>query len=138
MTMKVRDVMTSSPVVVDYSQPVSHAAQAMRELNVGSLFVLRDGLLHGLVTDRDLVVRGVAEGIGPDEPVGPLSSEDLVGVSADDDTAGALRLMRDQAVRRLPVLDDGQVTGVISLGDLAVAADADSPLAQVRQASPST
>jgi signal-transduction protein with cAMP-binding, CBS, and nucleotidyltransferase domain len=136
MTMKVRDVMTSSPVVVDYSQPVNQAAQTMRDLSVGSLFVVQGGLLHGLVTDRDLVVRGVAEGVDPGAPVGPLSSADLIGVNADDDTVVALRLMRDQAVRRLPVLDDGQVTGVISLGDLALAEDAQSPLAQVRQASP--
>jgi CBS domain-containing protein len=82
--------------------------------------VVRGGLLHGLVTDRDLVVRAVAEAKGPDEPVGPLSSSDLIGVDADADIAVAARLMRDHAVRRLPVLQGGQVTGIVSLGDLAI------------------
>jgi CBS domain-containing protein len=82
--------------------------------------VVRDGALYGLVTDRDLVVRAVAEAKGPDEPVGPLSSSDLIGVEAGADVAVAARLMRDHAVRRLPVLQDGQVTGIVSLGDLVI------------------
>jgi len=83
------------------------------------------------VTDRDLVVRAVAESKGPDEPVGPLSSGDLVGVDADDDAAVAARLMREHAVRRLPVIEDGQVTGVVSLGDLALQDDPASALAEL-------
>jgi len=81
--------------------------------------VVSDQALYGLVTDRDLVVRAVAESKGPDEPVGPLSSRDLVGVRADDDAAVAVALMREHAVRRLPVIEDGQVAGIVSLGDLA-------------------
>ena len=73
--------------------------------------------LHGLVTDRDLVVRAVAESKGPEEPVGPLSTGNLIGVNADDDAEVAARLMREHAVRRLPVIDNGQVAGMVSLGD---------------------
>ena len=123
MSAKVRDVMTPGSIGVDYHQPIADAARAMRDWGVGAVLVVRDQVLYGMVTDRDLVVRGVAESKGPDEPVGPLSSGDLIGVHADDDTATAARLMREHAVRRLPVFDDGQVAGVVSLGDLALEDD---------------
>jgi CBS domain-containing protein len=123
VSAKVRDVMTPGPIGVDYGQSIADAARAMRDWGVGAVLVVRDQALYGLVTDRDLVIRGVAESVGPDEPVGPLSSGDLIGVDADDDTAIAVRLMRERAVRRLPVIDDGQVVGVVSLGDLALEDD---------------
>ena len=120
MCARVRDVMTPGPIGVDYDQSIGEAARTMRDWGIGAVLVVRNGALHGLVTDRDLVVRGVAEAKRPDEPVGPLSSSDLIGVDAGADVAVAARLMRDHAVRRLPVLQDGQVTGIVSLGDLAI------------------
>jgi CBS domain-containing protein len=118
MCARVRDVMTPGPIGVDYDQSIAEAARTMRDWGIGAVLVVRDGVLYGLVTDRDLVVRAVAEAMGPDEPVGPLSSSGLIGVDADADAGVAARLMRDHAVRRLPVLQDGQVTGIVSLGDL--------------------
>jgi len=123
MNAKVRDLMTPGPIGVDYHQSIGDAARTMRDWGIGAVLVFNGQALHGLVTDRDLVVRAVAESKGPDEIVGPLSSGDLIGVNADDDVAVAVRLMRDNAVRRLPVIDDGQVAGVVSLGDLALADD---------------
>ena len=120
MDARVRDVMTPGPIGVDYYQSIGEAARTMRDWGVGAVLVVRDGSLHGLVTDRDLVMRAVAEARGADEPVGPLSSADLIGVDADTDMREAMRLMREHAVRRLPVLEDGQVTGIVSLGDLAM------------------
>ena len=120
MCARVRDVMTPGPIGVDYDQSIGEVARTMRDWGIGAVLVVRDGALYGLVTDRDLVVRAVAEAKGPDEPVGPLSSSDLIGVEAGADVAVAARLMRDHAVRRLPVLQDGQVTGIVSLGDLAI------------------
>ena len=120
MDARVRDVMTPGPIGVDYYQSIGEAARTMRDWGVGAVLVVRDGSLHGLVTDRDLVMRAVAEARGADEPVGPLSSADLIGVDADADVREAMRLMREHTVRRLPVLEDGQVTGIVSLGDLAV------------------
>ncbi len=120
MTAKVRDVMTPGPIGVDYYQSISDAARTMRDWGVGAVLVVLGHALHGLVTDRDLVIRAVAESRGPQEPVGPLASCHLIRVRADDDTAVAARLMREHAVRRLPVIDDGQVAGVVSLGDLAM------------------
>jgi len=98
------------------------------------VLVVRNGSLHGLVTDRDLVIRAVAEARAADEPVGPLSSGDLIGVHADAATDEAARLMREHAVRRLPVLDDGQVVGIVSLGDLALGEDPAALLAELSRA----
>ena len=93
--------------------------------------MVRNESLYGLVTDRDLVVRAVAEARGADEPVGPLSSANLIGVEADADLREAMRLMRQHAVRRLPVLEDGQVTGIVSLGDLVVTDESALAFAQL-------
>jgi CBS domain-containing protein len=120
MYARVRDVMTPGPIGVDYDQSIEQAARTMRDWGVGAVLVVRDGSLYGLVTDRDLVIRAVAEARDPGVPVGPLSSSDLIGVDADADVGVAARLMRDHAVRRLPVLENGQVTGIVSLGDLSL------------------
>jgi CBS domain-containing protein len=135
---KVRDLMTPGPIGVDYHQSIAEAARTMRDWGIGAVLVTKDDVVHGLVTDRDLVVRAVAESMAPDEPVGPLSSGDLIGVSADEDADVAVRLMREHAVRRLPVIDDGQIAGMVSLGDLALEADPASALAAVSQARSNT
>jgi len=136
MATKVRDVMTPGPIGVDYDQSIAEAARTMRDWGVGAVLVVNDQALYGLVTDRDLVVRAVAESRGTGDPVGPLCSDDLVGVNADDDTSKAMRLMRENAVRRLPVVEDGQVTGMVTLGDLALDRDPGSVLAEVSKARP--
>jgi CBS domain-containing protein len=120
MGAKVRDVMTPGPVGVDYRQSIGDAARTMRDWGIGAVLVVRDGSLSGLITDRDLVIRAAAEASAADERVGPLSSGDLIGVNADADADEAARLMREHAVRRLPVIEDGQVAGIVSLGDLAL------------------
>jgi CBS domain-containing protein len=131
MDANVRDVMTPGPIGVDYDQSVGEAARAMRDWGVGAILVVSNGSLYGLVTDRDLVVRAMAEGRAADEPVGPLSSANLIGVDADADVHEAMRLMRQHGVRRLPVLEDGQVAGIVSLGDLAMQDEPDLAFAQL-------
>jgi signal-transduction protein with cAMP-binding, CBS, and nucleotidyltransferase domain len=131
MDARVRDVMTPGPIGVDYYQSIGEAARTMRDWGVGAVLVVRNESLYGLVTDRDLVVRAVAEAREADEPVGPLSSANLIGVDADADVREAMRLMRLHAVRRLPVLEDGQVTGIVSLGDLAIQDEANLAFAQL-------
>ena len=131
MNAKVRDVMTPGPIGVDYYQSIGEAARTMRDWGVGAVLVVKDQALYGLVTDRDLVVRAVAEARPPDEPVGPLSSVDLIGVDGDAEVGVAERLMRQFAVRRLPVLENGQVTGIVSRGDLSLLDDAIPGLAEL-------
>ena len=134
MGAKVRDVMTPGPIGVDYRQSIGEAARTMRDWGVGAVLVVSDESLCGLVTDRDLVIRAVAEASAADEPVGPLSSGNLVGVDANADADEAARLMREHAVRRLPVIEDGQVAGLVSLGDLALRDDPASVLAELSRA----
>ena len=133
----IRDIMTPDPVGVYFDQTIAETARIMRDAQVGAVLVVSGESLTGVVTDRDLVVRGLAAGISPDDPVGPLCSPKLVGVAADADLARAEQLIIDHAVRRLPVVDgDGQIVGMVSMGDLAVSADGDSPLAAVSRAQP--
>lgn len=138
MDKKIRDIMTPNPVGVYYDQTISDAARMMRDTGVGAVLVVRDGSLGGVVTDRDLVIRGLAEGAGPDQPVGPLCSPRLIGVDADAGIADAEQLMRDNAIRRLPVIEDGQIVGMVSMGDLAVSSCSQSPLAAVSRAPANT
>jgi CBS domain-containing protein len=139
MDKKIREIMTSDPVGVYYDQTLAETARVMRDGGVGAVLVVNGDSLSGVVTDRDLVVRGLAEGAGPDSPVGPLCSAKLVGVDADANVTEAERLMGENAVRRLPVIDDGQIVGIVSMGDLAASgADGQSPLADVSKAEPNT
>ena len=134
---KVRDVMTAEPIVLQQDQSIADAAQAMRDTAVGAVLVVDGDRLCGLVTDRDIVIRAVAESAPPDSPVGPLVSPDLIAVGADDEAADAARVMQAHAVRRLPVMDDGRIVGIVSLGDLAVSRGEDSALADISAAEPS-
>ncbi|WP_315094128.1 CBS domain-containing protein [uncultured Cellulomonas sp.] len=136
MAHTVSDFMTSHPTVVEVTDTLRSVAQTMATQDLGSLVVAENGSVVGIVTDRDLVVRGLAEGIGLDAPVGQLATGRLVTVRPGDDVAEVVQLMRDKAVRRVPVLDGDQAVGIVSLGDLAVALDSDSALADISAAPP--
>ncbi|MFI0504008.1 CBS domain-containing protein [Streptomyces albogriseolus] len=139
MAQYVRDIMTSAPVTVGPHTSVAQAARLMRDHDLGAVLVADDGRLRGLVTDRDLVVRAVAEGVDPEETtVVRACSEDLVTVRPDDELDLAVRLMREHAVRRVPVVDGEQPVGVLSLGDVALERDPDSALADIGVARPNT
>ena len=105
MNSKVQDIMTPDPVGVYFDQTIADTARIMRDAQVGAVLVVNGESLAGVVTDRDLVVRGLAAGLGPDAPVGPLCSPKLVGVAADADVTHAEHLIKENAVRRLPVID---------------------------------
>jgi len=136
MGQKVRELMTSAPVTVRPDAPVGQVAQLMRQEGVGTVIVAQGEELRGLVTDRDLVVRVLAAGKGPDTQVSAACSEDIVGVSPQDEVSKAAELMRSRSVRRLPVVEDDKVVGIVSLGDLAIERDEESALGQISAASP--
>jgi CBS domain-containing protein len=138
MGTSVRDVMTANVVTVPESASVAQAASAMRDSNIGDVIVLDEGdQVRGLVTDRDIAVRAVAEGRDATQTkVGEICSSDLITLSPDDSTGDAVRLMREKAVRRLPVVDAGRPVGIISIGDLAVELDSDSALADISGSKP--
>ncbi|MBT2482374.1 CBS domain-containing protein [Streptomyces sp. ISL-94] len=137
MTQTIRDIMTRDPVTVGALTSVHEAARRMRDADIGDVLVTDDGRLRGLVTDRDLVVRALADGKDPDQTtVAEVCSEDLVIIDADDDVDRAVDLMRERALRRLPVIEGDELVGVVALGDLALDRDPTSALADISAAEP--
>jgi CBS domain-containing protein len=134
----VRDVMTPDPVTVRASDSIVQAARAMRDNDIGPVIVLDDnGTACGIITDRDVVVRGLAEGADPQTmTVGELCSSELFTLTPDDPVDQAVELMRQKAVRRMPVLEGQTPVGIISLGDLALQQDPDSALGDISAAPP--
>jgi CBS domain-containing protein len=111
----------------------------MRDDGIGAVLVADDGQLKGLVTDRDIVVRAVADGRDPGTtPVAEACSPELVTVAPDDDADTAVRRMREHGVRRIPVVEDGRAVGLLSLGDMAIERDERSALADISAQAPNT
>ncbi|MGI5187280.1 CBS domain-containing protein [Promicromonospora sp. CA-289599] len=136
MVQRVADVMTPAPTSVDATDTIEAAARAMTSGDVGALIVESGSRIVGIITDRDLVVRGLAEGRGLDATVGEIASEQLVTVGPGDPVATAVEVMRDAAVRRVPVIDGDMAVGIVSIGDLAVERDPSSALADISEEPP--
>jgi len=132
----IRDLLKGDPVTVDASATVEEAAQLMDKQDIGNVLVVENDEVKGIVTDRDIVVRVIAKGNGPDAGVREAATTDLETLGPDDSIDDAINKMEQGNVRRLPVVDDGKPLGVISLGDLAQAKDKDSALADISAASP--
>jgi CBS domain-containing protein len=135
MGQSIRDIMSSDPVVLEASCSLEEAARAMRERDIGDILVTNDGTLCGIITDRDIVVRGLAEG-RTSATIGDIVSEDLVTLSPEDTVEHAVALMKEHAVRRLPVVSYDRPVGIVSIGDLAVERDETSALAAISSARP--
>ena len=124
--MKVSDVMTRDVETVRPEQTVREAASFMLSSDAGSIPVTEGDRLIGMITDRDIAVRGVAHGHGPDTPVRELMTSGIVCARIDDDVEEVATRMAEAQVRRLPVLDDDErLCGIVSLGDLSREADDD-------------
>lgn len=135
MKQSIRDVMTARPFSLDAEAPVREAARLMRSANVGDVIVTRDDKICGIATDRDIVVRAIAQGSDPETtPIGDVCSQDPISLAPTDSVDEAVRLMRERAIRRLPIVEDGRPVGMISLGDLALARDPSSALADISAA----
>ena len=118
--MKISDVMTRDVATVRADQSAQEAATFMLEGDAGSIPVTENEQLIGMITDRDIAVRGVAQGRGPDTPVRELMSEGLVVARVDDSVEDVADIMADAQVRRLPVVDEQEnLVGIVSLGDLS-------------------
>jgi CBS domain-containing protein len=129
--------MTPNPITVPSPATAWDAARLMKEQGIGDVLVVEGDRLAGIVTDRDLVVRVMAEGREPvATPVGEIASDEIKSVSPDDPVDHAVGLMREAALRRLPVTQNGYVVGVVSIGDLAVEREPGSALADISAAPP--
>ncbi len=118
--MKIQDVMTGPVVSIDENESVECAAQMMQQHNIGCIPVMSGDKLRGIITDRDIVVRSIA--ISHDfktQKVRDIMTTDVYTVSSSNDVTTASDIMANDKIRRLPVIDDGKVVGLISIGDIA-------------------
>ena len=123
--MKVSNYMTKNVRIVSPDQTLQDAAKAMANIDAGALPVSENDRLVGMITDRDIAVRGVAEGKGPDARIREVMSPEVKYCFDDEEAGDVLRNMSDLKVRRLPVVNrDKRLVGIISLGDLAMNGEA--------------
>lgn len=123
--MNVRDVMTKNPRTVAPNDSIQRAATVMKEVDTGFVPIVENGKVVGVVTDRDIVVRAVAAG-SFDKPVSEIATRDLVFVAPGDSTREAEKLMSQRQIRRIAVVENDLLVGIVSLGDLAVREGKDS------------
>jgi CBS domain-containing protein len=131
--MKIRDVMTQNPSTVSPDDTVQAAARIMQTEDTGAVPVVKNGRVLAVVTDRDIVVRVVAEGGSLSSPVGDVATKGVICVSPDMSTSEASDLMSEHQIRRLPVVENDQLVGIVSIGDLAVKEGKDSRMGDTLQ-----
>jgi CBS domain-containing protein len=137
MAQTVEQIMTINPRTVNVDDTVRDAAVVMRESDIGDVIVIEDGQVTGILTDRDIAVRGVAEGRDAESTsVSEICTTGIEAIEPDASVDDALRMMRDADVRRLPAVKNGRPVGIVSLGDLAVEREPDSTLADISAATP--
>ncbi|MEO3745619.1 CBS domain-containing protein [Plantactinospora sp. B5E13] len=128
----VGEFMTTRLVTMDGTDTLTAAAQEMRDSAIGDVIVTNGDQVIGIVTDRDITVRGVAEELNPSTAtLNEILTQDVVTVTQYDDAVAAADLMRTYGIRRLPVVEDGRLIGLVSLGDLAVEREPQSVLADI-------
>jgi CBS domain-containing protein len=137
MAQSIREVMTADPRTVESGATVAEAAREMRDGDVGSVVVIEDGKVAGIITDRDVAVRVVAQGLDPDATrVSEAATMPPVTLTVDQSVDDAIRLVREQEIRRIVVVQDDRAAGIVSLGDLAIERDTDSALAEIASEPP--
>ena len=124
--MNVRDVMTSNPRCVSPNDTIQAAARIMKEEDTGVVPIVENGRAIGLITDRDIVIRSVAGGSQPNQQVREIATGDLICATPDMSTREASNLMSEHQIRRLPVVENDRLVGIVSLGDIAVKEGKDS------------
>ena len=131
--MKIRDVMTPNPRTVSPNDTIQTAAQVMQAEDAGAVPVVEGGRVLAVVTDRDIVVRVVAEGGPSSTPVKQVASQVVICATPDMSTREASDLMSEHQIRRLPVVENDRLVGIVSIGDLAVKEGKDSRIGDTLQ-----
>jgi CBS domain-containing protein len=120
MHKSIQEAMTPNPTTIEPSTPAQEAARKLKAEDVGALPIVEDGKLVGVITDRDLAIRVLAEGKSTDIPVGEIASKDIVTIDPQQSLEEAARLMAEHQVRRLPVVEeDGKLVGILAQADIA-------------------
>ncbi|MBC7899827.1 MAG: CBS domain-containing protein [Saprospiraceae bacterium] len=129
--MRCREIMTSSVKTATRDMTLQQVAVLMRDGDMGSIPVIEDGKLVGIVTDRDIVVRSIAGGKGADSQAGDAMTGEIFSVRPDDFVFEAIRLMGDKQVRRIPVVDEsGGLAGIIAMADVALEMEDEREIAE--------
>jgi CBS domain-containing protein len=127
--------MTADPRTVPASATLEDAAREMSRDDIGAVLVEDSGSLTGILTDRDIVVRAIAEHRDPSSTkVGDVATRDVKALTPDQSVEDAIKIVREQHVRRIPVVQDGRPAGIVSIGDLAIERDTKSALADISSA----
>jgi CBS domain-containing protein len=135
MPQTIGELMSRDPITCAPDAEIRSAATLMRDHDTGDVVVVGDNdEVLGVVTDRDITVRAVADGRGPDTPLSDVMSDQVVTAAPEDRVEKVVDLMREHAVRRIPVVEGGRLAGVVSIGDLAIERDSDSALADISAA----
>ena len=135
MAQSIRDVMTPNPECVSSDTPVAEAAKLMRDKDFGAVLTAENDEVQGILTDRDIALRVVAEGKDPSSTtVGEVATTGIETLSPDDSVDDAIKLVREHNVRRVPVVEGAKPVGIVSIGDLALERDEDSALADMSAA----
>jgi CBS domain-containing protein len=133
----VQEIMTHDPVTVELSTTLDEVARLMRDNDTGAIIATESGKVRGIITDRDIVTRAIADGRDPGQTrVQDVSTASVVTLNPQDRIDTAAHIMREQDVRRLPVVDGDRPIGIVSLGDLAMERDENSALADISAARP--
>jgi CBS domain-containing protein len=136
MGQTVEEIMTRSTQTVDVGDSIQDAARAMRDSDIGDVIVTDGGQVAGIVTDRDIVVRAIADGRDASTTISDVCTTGVETIEPAASVDDALQKMREHDIRRLPVVQDGSPVGIVSLGDLAVEREPDSTLADISAAAP--
>ena len=139
MPQSIREVMTADPVSLSATTSLTDAARRMRDEDIGDVLVSDGDRLRGVVTDRDIVVRAVAEGRDiTSTTLADVCSTDVITVGPSDSVDEAVRMMSEHAVRRIPVVENGRPVGIVSIGDVAIERQPNSALADISAAPPTS
>lgn len=129
-----KDIMTANPVTCTSDATIQDVARLMDERDIGDVIIMDGEAISGIVTDRDIVIRGLAKGMDTSTRVVEVCTGDVITLSPQDDVTKAAEVMAKQAIRRLPVVESGKPVGIVTLGDLAMDRDPDSALADISAA----
>ena len=119
MPHSINEIMTKNVVSISSEQSIQEAANLMKQHNIGALPVVDNGQLKGIVTDRDITIRSTADGEAANTPVSECMTNNITAATSNMDVHEAADLMAKQQIRRLPVVDNNQLVGMVAIGDLA-------------------
>ncbi|MDF2841221.1 MAG: putative signal-transduction protein containing cAMP-binding and domain [Clostridia bacterium] len=118
--MKIREIMTTDVRTVSATDSISEAANIMKQIDVGAVPVIDNNIVVGIITDRDMVLRSVAEGKNPNERVSTIMTKDITTVNPEMDVHKVADIMASKQIRRLPIVENNHLVGIVSIGDMAV------------------